>query len=99
MPMSSTLYLVKAIIRNFRSIREVHLNNIGDVTVFVGPNESGKSNILRALRWFGMDSPIKEEDIPVDLRASIEKIDQPIAEAYFEIVNAEKFKELLNSKV
>ncbi|GEM_PF-2794215 len=94
--MPRVLYLVKVIIRNFRSIREVHLNNIGDVTVLVGPNESGKSNILRALNWFGTDSRMKDEDIPVDLRASIEKIDQPIVEAYFEIINREKFRELLN---
>jgi len=95
--MSRALHLVKVVIRNFRSIREVSLDNIGDVTVLVGPNESGKSNILRALRWFGTNSPIKEEDIPVNLRASTEKIDRPIVEAYFEIINREKFKELLNS--
>lgn len=97
--MSRALYLVKVVIRNFRSIREVSLNNIGDVIVLVGPNESGKSNILKALNWFGTDFPVKREDIPANLRASTEEIDQPIVEAYFEIINREKFKELLNSVI
>src|SRR5690349_24930858 len=39
-------------IKGFRSIRDSHLSGIGDFTSFAGLNNSGKSNILRALNAF-----------------------------------------------
>ena len=36
-------------IRNFRSIRHLAID-LGDTTVFVGPNNAGKTAILDALR-------------------------------------------------
>ena len=93
--MGKTLHLTKVIIRNFRSIKELDkINNIGDITVFVGANESGKSNILKALNWFGTDKPLKEEDIPVEFwgKGDKEYLKSPIVEAYFEIVGKNLFK-------
>ncbi|MEL6196001.1 MAG: AAA family ATPase [Myxococcota bacterium] len=39
-------------IRNFRSIRSFRSSDLRDVNLFVGPNDAGKSNILRALDLF-----------------------------------------------
>lgn len=90
------LYLTKAVIRNFRSIENLHLKNIGDVTVLIGPNGSGKSNILLALNWFGKDTPLNEEDLPIDKDV---KDDEVIVELYFKIIDEHRFLNLLNSKI
>jgi AAA15 family ATPase/GTPase len=39
-------------INNYRSLREVSLDNIGDLTILIGPNSSGKSNLLEAFSLF-----------------------------------------------
>ncbi|HWB33392.1 MAG TPA: AAA family ATPase [Acidobacteriaceae bacterium] len=41
--------LVSLTIKNFRSITAAHKLHFGDSTVLIGPNNEGKSNILRAL--------------------------------------------------
>lgn len=41
--------LVRFSVRNYRSITDTHAIDIGDWTVLVGPNNEGKSNILRSL--------------------------------------------------
>ncbi len=41
----------KVNIRNFRSIVQFS-EEVGDLSIFVGPNDAGKSNILRALDLF-----------------------------------------------
>lgn len=90
------IYLTKAVIRNFRSIENLHLKNIGDITVLIGPNESGKSNILLALKWFGEDGPLKEENLPVGRDV---KADDVIVELYFKIIDRHRFLNLLSSKI
>lgn len=42
-------------VRNFRSIKDVRLENLGNFSAFVGLNNSGKSNFLRALNSFFTD--------------------------------------------
>jgi putative ATP-dependent endonuclease of OLD family len=39
-------------IKNFRSLKDVKLTDIGGMAVFIGANSSGKSNLLEALRLF-----------------------------------------------
>ncbi|WP_157729306.1 ATP-dependent nuclease [Tumebacillus algifaecis] len=39
-------------IENFRSIRSIRLENLSDVNIFIGKNNAGKSNILRAINCF-----------------------------------------------
>ena len=91
------LYLTRAVIKNFRSIEQLQLKNIGDITVLVGPNESGKSNILLALNWFGNDKPLnEEEDSPID---TVIKDDDVIVELYFKIIDGHRFLNLLKSKI
>ena len=36
-------------VKSYRSIVEGTIQNIGDYSVIVGPNNSGKSNLLRAV--------------------------------------------------
>ncbi len=43
------MQLKKFITKNYRSISEANIENIGKYCVFVGPNNAGKSNLLRAL--------------------------------------------------
>ena len=46
----SRFYITKLHVKNFRSVRDAELA-IGDLTVLVGPNASGKSNLMDALRF------------------------------------------------
>jgi predicted ATP-dependent endonuclease of OLD family len=47
--------LLKAKISSFRSVAETTLSVDAKVTILVGPNEGGKTNVLRALESFGPD--------------------------------------------
>jgi 5S rRNA maturation endonuclease (ribonuclease M5)/ABC-type transport system involved in cytochrome c biogenesis ATPase subunit len=49
-PNGNTMQLKSFEIRNYRSIDHARIDNVGDVTTLIGPNNEGKSNILRALR-------------------------------------------------
>lgn len=40
-------------IKNFRSLKDVELKYLQPVNLLIGPNNSGKSNILKALKFFG----------------------------------------------
>jgi predicted ATPase len=42
----------RIVIRNFRSLKDVTLDDLGDLNVLIGANSSGKSNILEALMLF-----------------------------------------------
>jgi predicted ATPase len=50
------LKLIRSVeVERFRSCESIRLEDLGDVTAFVGPNNSGKSNVLRALNLFFND--------------------------------------------
>jgi energy-coupling factor transporter ATP-binding protein EcfA2 len=53
-------------VSNFRSIRQATLDNLGDFSAFVGLNNSGKSNFLRALNAFFTDEVEPGQPINVD---------------------------------
>src|SRR5262245_35803184 len=55
--------LTKAIIRNFRSIRNVTIDFEPSCRILVGINESGKSNILKALALLDPDRAVVPEDL------------------------------------
>jgi AAA15 family ATPase/GTPase len=42
----------RIVIRNFRSLKDVTLDDLGDLNVLIGANSSGKSNLLEALMLF-----------------------------------------------
>jgi ABC-type lipoprotein export system ATPase subunit len=44
--------ITKIQIKNFRSLRSVAIDNLGDLTIIIGENSSGKSNVLEALDLF-----------------------------------------------
>ncbi len=62
-----SLHITKIYIRNFRSARNLSLSP-GKLAVLVGKNDSGKSNVLRALNLFfnGRTMPGDELDFEVD---------------------------------
>lgn len=93
-----SVYLTKAIIRKYRSIEELHINNIGSTTVLVGANESGKSNVLQALNWFGNNDPLSGDDLPVRGSRRISSKD-PVIELYFKITEESNFLNLLEGKI
>ncbi|MCG7519491.1 ATP-dependent endonuclease [Ruegeria sp. Ofav3-42] len=61
------LHITKIEIRNFRSVRNLSLSP-GKLAVLVGKNDSGKSNVLRALNLFfnGRTMPTDDLDFEVD---------------------------------
>jgi predicted ATPase len=64
--------LVKLAADNFRSLRQVDVD-LGDFNVLVGPNASGKSNLLDLIRFIG-DSVRTDLGPAIDLRGGFEAI-------------------------
>lgn len=76
-------------IKNYRSIKDSKKIEIKEkVSVFAGKNESGKTNILKAIQAF-YDDKFEEDDIPVDDKSSNPEIK----------INFEMSKEYLSEKL
>lgn len=62
-----SLHITKVDVRNFRSVRNLSLSP-GELAVLVGKNDSGKSNVLRALNLFfnGRTMPADGLDFEID---------------------------------
>lgn len=72
------MQLRRVVVRNYRRLNECILD-LGDYTVLVGANGTGKSSLLRALNWFfrgGTEVPISDEDLP----HGWESADRPVVE-------------------
>ncbi|AIJ05723.1 hypothetical protein JH146_0878 [Methanocaldococcus bathoardescens] len=54
--------IMKIEIKNFRSIKEVSIDEISNILILVGKNNSGKSAILNAIDVFWGNRKIKEDD-------------------------------------
>lgn len=54
-------------IRNFKSIRNMHIQNIENALILVGKNDTGKTAVLDAVRAVGGDYTVREEDFREDL--------------------------------
>ena len=90
----STFRLTRIWARNFKSIRELDLE-IGPLTVLVGPNASGKSNVIDVLRFI-KDAFDRDLDSAVTSRHGIEAVamtnpqgDQRNVEVGFEVGRGE----------
>lgn len=53
-------------IRNFRSIRDMHIGDIGNALILVGKNDTGKTAVLDAVRAVGGEYSVREEDFRED---------------------------------
>jgi hypothetical protein len=80
-------------IRNFRSIKDIEIQFNPPCRILVGINESGKSNILKALSLLGSDfNPVRKDD----QREALPD-EEPISESYIRFVfkfNKEEIDEL-----
>lgn len=94
--MKNLLSIKQIKICNFRSIEKININNVGNINVFVGPNEGGKSNILKALEWFSNDNEMSDEDIPK--RKDIED-KETIVEIAFKINNSKKYLQKVQKNI
>ncbi|KZL89404.1 AAA family ATPase [Clostridium magnum] len=70
-------------IKNFRSVKEISINNITKIMGFLGKNNSGKSAILNAIRMFWGELELTEDDFHkksdnIDLKISFEVNDKYI---------------------
>lgn len=82
-------------IRNFRSIEEVKIELTPSCRILVGINESGKSNILKALSSLGEYMPSDKEDIREPLQD-----EDPIGDSFIRFVfslNKEEIERLYES--
>ena len=78
---SEVRYMIHAVeIRNFRTCHGVVLDNLRSLTVLVGRNAVGKSNILRAIQWAadvataGSVSEARDDSGDVTMRISAGKL-------------------------
>lgn len=62
--------LSKVEINYFRSLHKAILGNISDLNLVFGRNDSGKSNVLRALNLFFHDAPSRNLDLDFDVDLS-----------------------------
>ncbi len=61
-------------IRNFRTLKDVTIP-FDSVTTFIGPNDTGKSTVLRALDWYFNGKPVSLTEKDCSLGASTENIE------------------------
>ena len=89
--------LKSARIQNYRSIKDTGLFQVENLkTIFVGPNESGKTVILQALQQLNQPSDVAEfdelRDYPRSLYNDIttKKVKSEVVRGYFELEDADK---------
>lgn len=69
--------IVELRVRGFRSLREVHLNNLSSYVVMYGPNGAGKSNILAAIALFA--ALWKEQYVEVGQKGRLKRLTKLVA--------------------
>lgn len=58
------LQITDITLRNFRSYEELSLRDLGELTIFVGPNASGKTNIVEAIQLLTALSSFRNAPAP-----------------------------------
>ena len=56
----------KILIKNYRSIKRIEINNVCNSLGLIGENSSGKSSILSAVLTFLGESAVKDSDFRFD---------------------------------
>jgi len=87
----------RVLIERFRSLKHVDLNHLGDITVLAGLNNSGKSNVLRALNAFFNGLTDQERPVVVDTDyfrggAKVKRKRQIRITVYFDLPEQFKFR-------
>lgn len=81
--------LLKTEISNFRSIKDVTISFDTPCRVLVGINESGKSNIIRALSLLGSDNkPVRKDDVR-DSLPDEDEVKEAFVRFYFRLDKSE----------
>ena len=93
--------IVSLSIRNFKSIRNIEINDIENAFIIVGKNSVGKTIILDAIRAVAGQYEIRREDfntvgsnIEIGVRLEITKADLIILRCLFEILVANDLNNL-----
>jgi len=73
--------LLRIFIKNFRSIEEITHSVEPTCQVFVGPNESGKTNILKAMSMLDPEKKVDKKNVRIP-----NKSENPIKEAYVDFL-------------
>lgn len=88
--------LTRVHIQNYRSIVDSGPVEIDEnVTVIIGKNEQGKTNLLKAVRAFNVDEKFSPSDLPNHLRPTLEDragSDIPIVKLWFTLEPQDKKK-------
>lgn len=84
----ATLKLFAARIHNFRSIEDQTVNFDEGCIVLVGINESGKSNILRALHTLDPEVVVSKDDLRIE-RTHEEHVESGVIEFHFALHDGE----------
>lgn len=86
-------------VRNYHSVIDSGSIKLADITAFIGPNESGKSSILRGLASLSMDWEYEDFDLTQlgdvsknNLDGKLKSEDIPIIEALFVLSEDDKTK-------
>lgn len=99
----SMLQLSEVSIRNYRSCRDLVGVELTDFTVFVGRNNVGKSNAMRAIQWLLRRRTLTESDFfdpacPITVEAKIAGVDQSVL-AILAREHADRIKRFLRDGV
>jgi AAA15 family ATPase/GTPase len=90
-------------IKRYKSLLDLSLDGIGDLTIFIGKNSSGKSNIVEALNLFfnEFDSSIEKEITPINDSIWYDRIthkDKPIEFRLKIQLNKEEKEKILSNQ-
>ncbi len=64
--------LTRVEISKFRSCEDLVLDNLGPMTVLVGRNGAGKTNILRGIEWAARTATLNDPGALLDSAGSVE---------------------------
>jgi putative ATP-dependent endonuclease of the OLD family len=90
-------------IKRYKSLLNLKLDDIGNLTIFIGKNSSGKSNIVEALNLFfnAFDSSIEKEIAPINDSIWYDRIidkDKPIEFSLTIQLNDEEKEKILSNQ-
>lgn len=99
--------LIRAEIQNYRSVENLNLSFTNGCEILIGVNESGKSNILRALSLLDPSATVSANDLRIERKSEapttrghvrfVFKLDEPELDEIYEVVKKQFILESLDS--